>query len=160
MVCYVCYSHELRWSVIGVYRLMYKCFMYGFLRRSSVCLFFLFITGFCCFFFFFFFSSRRRHTRSLRDWSSDVCSSDLGGLARAVSALAPEPERLLILLDGPAQRVRRRLPTQTLAFVESLPGGALIIFRSEERRVGKECRFRWLGEDVIRKHECSVDDID
>src|SRR5438874_1801918 len=30
--------------------------------------------GFC---FFFFFSSRRRHTRSLRDWSSDVCSSDL-----------------------------------------------------------------------------------
>src|SRR6267378_5490651 len=31
----------------------------------------------CLFFFFFFFSSRRRHTRSLRDWSSDVCSSDL-----------------------------------------------------------------------------------
>src|SRR5690349_23468451 len=29
------------------------------------------------YFFFFFFSSRRRHTRSLRDWSSDVCSSDL-----------------------------------------------------------------------------------
>src|SRR5699024_12113627 len=26
---------------------------------------------------FFFFSSRRRHTRSKRDWSSDVCSSDL-----------------------------------------------------------------------------------
>src|SRR5947199_4541969 len=33
----------------------------------------------CSFFlvFFFFFSSRRRHTRCLRDWSSDVCSSDL-----------------------------------------------------------------------------------
>src|SRR3989440_12755403 len=30
---------------------------------------------------FFFFSSRRRHTRSDRDWSSDVCSSDLAGLA-------------------------------------------------------------------------------
>src|ERR1039458_7771276 len=29
--------------------------------------------------FFFFFSSRRRHTRCLSDWSSDVCSSDLGG---------------------------------------------------------------------------------
>src|SRR5438105_8437345 len=27
----------------------------------------------------FFFSSRRRHTRSIRDWSSDVCSSDLSG---------------------------------------------------------------------------------
>src|SRR5438105_12439388 len=34
--------------------------------------------SFCSFFFFFFFfSSRRRHTRSTRDWSSDVCSSDL-----------------------------------------------------------------------------------
>src|SRR5690349_23572646 len=30
---------------------------------------------------FFFFSSRRRHTRSLRDWSSDVCSSDLERIA-------------------------------------------------------------------------------
>src|SRR5207249_9352634 len=30
-----------------------------------------------CIFFIFFFSSRRRHTRSKRDWSSDVCSSDL-----------------------------------------------------------------------------------
>src|SRR5699024_2932890 len=32
---------------------------------------------FCFFVVFFFFSSRRRHTRSKRDWSSDVCSSDL-----------------------------------------------------------------------------------
>src|SRR5438034_5553843 len=32
-----------------------------------------------CHFFVFFFSSRRRHTRSLCDWSSDVCSSDLPG---------------------------------------------------------------------------------
>src|SRR5699024_11395732 len=31
----------------------------------------------CCFLLIFFFSSRRRHTRSKRDWSSDVCSSDL-----------------------------------------------------------------------------------
>src|SRR5438132_2269089 len=31
-----------------------------------------------CFYLLFFFSSRRRHTRSLCDWSSDVCSSDLG----------------------------------------------------------------------------------
>src|SRR2546422_6773403 len=34
----------------------------------------------CGVFVFFFFSSRRRHTRCSRDWSSDVCSSDLGGL--------------------------------------------------------------------------------
>src|SRR5438034_6612910 len=36
----------------------------------------LFYFGLFCLFFFFF-SSRRRHTRSLCDWSSDVCSSDL-----------------------------------------------------------------------------------
>src|SRR5690349_22212167 len=34
---------------------------------------------------FFFFSSRRRHTRSLRDWSSDVCSSDLSTLPTIMS---------------------------------------------------------------------------
>src|SRR5207249_4508962 len=39
--------------------------------------FFFFLFFFVCFYFFFFFSSRRRHTRSKRDWSSDVCSSDL-----------------------------------------------------------------------------------
>src|SRR6266403_5389043 len=36
---------------------------------------------------FFFFSSRRRHTRSLRDWSSDVCSSDLLGFILALQVL-------------------------------------------------------------------------
>src|SRR6266536_2279119 len=35
---------------------------------------------------FFFFSSRRRHTRPTRDWSSDVCSSDLLGLTDAFAA--------------------------------------------------------------------------
>src|SRR5438034_1620544 len=39
--------------------------------------FFFFFVSMLLFFFFFFFSSRRRHTRSLCDWSSDVCSSDL-----------------------------------------------------------------------------------
>src|SRR5687768_17711523 len=43
--------------------------------------FILFVLFF--FFFFFFFSSRRRHTRCSRDWSSDVCSSDLPGLSDA-----------------------------------------------------------------------------
>ena len=38
--------------------------------------------------FFFFFSSRRRHTRYWRDWSSDVCSSDLG----LTSNIFPEDE--------------------------------------------------------------------
>src|SRR5437868_9828020 len=39
--------------------------------------FFYYVLFLFDFFFFFFFSSRRRHTRSKRDWSSDVCSSDL-----------------------------------------------------------------------------------
>src|SRR5690349_24963877 len=44
---------------------------------------------------FFFFSSRRRHTRSLRDWSSDVCSSDLGAgaLEELVTAYYGRPRR-------------------------------------------------------------------
>src|SRR5207302_6378521 len=49
----------------------------------NICIYvsiFLYIFTFFFFvflFFFFFFSSRRRHTRFSRDWSSDVCSSDL-----------------------------------------------------------------------------------
>src|SRR5947207_11634912 len=39
-----------------------------------------------CSFVFFFFSSRRRHTRSLCDWSSDVCSSDLVATIRGLRA--------------------------------------------------------------------------
>src|SRR6266496_5891365 len=50
--------------------------------------------------FFFFFSSRRRHTRSLRDWSSDVCSSDLGALPPAVVA------QFLDALTGPTAAER------------------------------------------------------
>src|SRR5216683_6211807 len=42
--------------------------------------------------FFFFFSSRRRHTRSDRDWSSDVCSSDLGATSGVVAAYLPESD--------------------------------------------------------------------
>src|SRR5438874_2378596 len=48
-------------------------------------LYVLYVFVFC--FFFFFFSSRRRHTRSLRDWSSDVCSSDLDSDAHIVRGL-------------------------------------------------------------------------
>src|SRR3989440_9464316 len=54
------------------------------------------LQGILCYLtFFFFFSSRRRHTRSDRDWSSDVCSSDLSplpplaGLSYSASARNP-----------------------------------------------------------------------
>src|SRR5947209_16446222 len=82
----------------------------------------------CVWFFFFFFSSRRRHTRYWRDWSSDVCSSDLTGVR--VGGTAVE-ERA----TGGARIQGGRVP---------VAGGELGRgSRSEERRVGKECRSRW-----------------
>src|SRR5581483_4095160 len=56
--------------------------------------FFVFFCYLLFFIFFFFFSSRRRHTRYWRDWSSDVCSSDL--LAAAYAPRVPLPTLLLI----------------------------------------------------------------
>src|SRR5205809_3922413 len=46
-----------------------------YLRLLKICYYYL--SHLFVIFFFFFFSSRRRHTRCSRDWSSDVCSSDL-----------------------------------------------------------------------------------
>src|SRR6478735_11751524 len=61
---------------------------------------------------FFFFSSRRRHTSLQGDWSSDVCSSDLPGV------------HYRVILE--------------LGLCDTCAGAG----RSEERRVGKECRSR------------------
>src|SRR5438067_5201616 len=68
-----------------------------------------------------FFSSRRRHTISKRDWSSDVCSSDL------VLAAQARP--------GKGRLRSYEVPSRALA--------ANLLGRSEERRVGKESRSRW-----------------
>src|SRR6266702_6945538 len=51
------------------------------------------------YFFFFFFSSRRRHTRWPRDWSSDVCSSDLA--SGTVAAFNTSSMRILHGMIGP-----------------------------------------------------------
>src|SRR3989440_7864110 len=90
----------------------------------------------------FFFSSRRRHTRSDRDWSSDVCSSDL-----TPHGIVTVPAAVLVrvtVTDRTDQVDTQELLTQLVhvhnARVEDLPHGVL---RSEERRVGKECRSRW-----------------
>src|SRR5215204_7164509 len=55
------------------------------------------LTGICVFFFF---SSRRRHTRSLCDWSSDVCSSDLLLFAAPFAHPSEVGDRDLALLAG------------------------------------------------------------
>src|SRR5436190_7689758 len=75
----------------------------------------------------FFFSSRRRHTRSLCDWSSDVCSSDLlsrSDRSRFAASL------LDAILGGSAS-------SRLFQEIREKRG-----MRSEERRVGKECRTR------------------
>src|SRR5690349_22102658 len=85
----------------------------------------------------FFFSSRRRHTRSLRDWSSDVCSSDLVLLLRVDPASSREQyrwmERFVASVSEPVLRER---------LLVAIDGK-----RSEERRVGKECRSRWSPDE-------------
>src|SRR5207245_6637587 len=83
------------------------------------------------FVFFFFFSSRRRHTRCYRDWSSDVCSSDLPERAQGFDvALVLGAENL----------------GQNHVNHKSISISAGIAMRSEERRVGKECRYRWAAD--------------
>src|SRR2546430_12950650 len=91
---------------------------------------------------FFFYSSRRRHTRFDCDWSSDVCSSDLG-IALTASSLVIMP-----ILGIAKRRLGERLGsgatagegTQNLMCAAQAAG---VLLRSEERRVGKECRSRW-----------------
>src|SRR5438128_5294859 len=75
---------------------------------------------------FFFFSSRRRHTRCYRDWSSDVCSSDLA---------------FLKLLGVGAEYIKDALRQLTAGRSAWVPNVSLSD-RSEERRVGKECMSR------------------
>src|SRR5256885_4692431 len=107
---------------------------------SVLLLLFLF-PSYTLYIFFFFFSSRRRHTRLQGDWSSDVCSSDLEGgaapdpLRRARRRHRPDPRRHPRVVSQRMVRrvVPRELPQATLAHP----------VRSEERRVGKECRSRW-----------------
>src|SRR5258707_7528732 len=93
---------------------------------------------------FFFFSSRRRHTRYWRDWSSDVCSSDLtGGLARKdiVPVLVPNVVRGADdFIEGKIDGGFFALGAAKMSEVDKTVGG---IRRSEERRVGEECRSRW-----------------
>src|SRR5690606_40672002 len=53
----------------------------------------------------FFFSSRRRHTRFSRDWSSDVCSSDLFGLYRDMSTNPLVKQLLAYVMQDEARHV-------------------------------------------------------
>src|SRR5699024_11902647 len=95
----------------------------------------------------FFFSSRRRHTRSKRDWSSDVCSSDL---SLFTSPLSCPPCETISSLDGVVFSIflhvkspaRLNLSWLFLWTPAAVARAIDISLRSEERRVGKECRYK------------------
>src|SRR2546430_9689810 len=90
---------------------------------------------------FFFFSSRRRHTRFDCDWSSDVCSSDL---------TATTPFDIVVEGETPgddykkaSEIVRPYAEAGATWWMEANWDSSRRHERSEERRVGKECRSRW-----------------
>src|SRR2546429_4647655 len=92
----------------------------------------------------FFFSSRRRHTRCSRDWSSDVCSSDLGKSPVEVKDQAGFIVNALLFpyLNNAVRLLENGVATRE-DIDEAMKGGCNFPMRSEERRVGKECRSRW-----------------
>src|SRR3712207_7171638 len=101
---------------------------------------------------FFFFSSRRRHTRYWRDWSSDVCSSDLGDSMSQVIVVTSgkggvgKTTTTANIGAGLAEKGHKVLLIDTdigLRNLDVVMGLENRIVRSEERRVGKECRSRW-----------------
>src|SRR3546814_13614585 len=96
--------------------------------------------------FFFFFKQKTAYEMRISDWSSDVCSSDLLEFFAASSSLGnspsrPEfttirPERALLPHDRPPRRWRRHeARMKRYDILDGFRG----YFRSEERRVGKEC---------------------
>src|SRR5436189_3205442 len=99
----------------------------------------------CCYMLFFFFSSRRRHTRYIGDWSSEVCSSDLRlhsfiKLHHTADCTFLQVREILFAKFGAAQGV----VTNVIVFQAAQLNTAYFSGnRSEERRVGKECRSRW-----------------
>src|SRR3712207_7787943 len=88
----------------------------------------------------FFFSSRRRHTRYWRDWSSDVCSSDLFWVTQP--CLLRHVDSLRRGFASKLSGVHQTGSSPIREWIEAL-GVPVYSLRSEERRVGKECRSRW-----------------
>src|SRR5690606_41037804 len=101
-------------------------------------------------------SSRRRHTRFSRDWSSDVCSSDL---APADVAQVQAVLRIANQFRIPLWPISRGKNFGYGGASPRMPGTVILDLgrmnriievneklRSEERRVGKECRSRWAAK--------------
>src|SRR5437879_8061632 len=99
----------------------------------------------------FLFSSRRRHTRYIGDWSSDVCSSDLSDEEGDVTfsfeqgkEKGKEKEYKLVVKEKDGDK---EVSGEFDARVVRL--GVFWFLRSEERRVGKECRSgEWANHET------------
>src|SRR5690606_39594444 len=97
----------------------------------------------------FFFSSRRRHTRFSRDWSSDVCSSDLLNKSKKIGSMK-EYERFYgfgapITVNSVDIGIDNNVLSADITQQYMLYEALRMFFengRSEERRVGKEWRTR------------------
>src|SRR5436309_12283945 len=103
---------------------------------------------------FFFFSSRRRHTRFSRDWSSDVCSSDLQVLANSLlyflaGSVGSAQQYYFIQSSNHQNKWLNYLSKEDHRKITDSHQNEFSLFfkddwkitpRSEERRVGKECR--------------------
>src|SRR5207248_8555627 len=105
----------------------------------------------------FFFSSRRRHTRSYGDWSSDVCSSDLEPPTRPGPDAKPRT-RSYAKLKGFDRVFEIDSDKLNPVFVsaDTLRDNQIARFkseRSEERRVGKECRSEWAAGQEKNKRD-------
>src|SRR5699024_11323848 len=94
------------------------------------------------------FSSRRRHTRSKRDWSSDVCSSDLTGTSPRLFFWDREEEEPIVRSLQGANISEQKMMVSKVArrSVNAFVTECMAVnpeyqhIRSEERRVGKEFR--------------------
>src|SRR5699024_11699794 len=91
----------------------------------------------------FFFSSRRRHTRSKRDWSSDVCSSDLISQIVLKNDEVKDIQKLIVLKEGDALHVEviaEIAPNLTVAYTNELRDDieALILKQSHVTDVNME----------------------
>src|SRR3712207_9051191 len=115
----------------------------------------LFVRNRNVFFFFFFFQAEDGIRDYWRDWSSDVCSSDLmqfvkqqvsdlsgGNKQKVVLARWLGKNSDILVLDSPTRGIDVKVKQAIYALVQDLKKEGRSI-RSEERRVGKECRSRW-----------------
>src|SRR5690625_5819482 len=93
----------------------------------------------------FFFSSRRRHTRWPRDWSSDVCSSDL---IVSLQGFLPRNSRSALLCLVERLSAKKPCKLTIRQYSNSCVRSSRTRSRSEERRVGKEGRCRESGRQA------------